>query len=353
MFTSERFQSIWGVSNTTERSEYASVIHTDDLLKRENAHKEALKTGHLDYECRLLKNKDLRWVKVRGIVLFDKKGDPYRLLGVIQDITEQKLFAEQLTKLVKERTAELENKNQELERSNSYLEEFAHAASHDLKEPIRKIQYFTERLKNQLSNHFNEDVRYTFDRIENANQRMKALIDDLLIYSHVSQKPLEKETVDINIKLIKVLEDLELDIQEKGAIIKTDKLPVVQGYKRQLQQLLQNLISNALKYCKPSVAPEIEITSQIVSGVDLNPVSTNVAENKYHLIEVKDNGIGFAQSDAEKIFQMFHRLHGKNEYQGTGVGLSIARKVVENHNGYIKADSAPGKGATFKIYLPV
>jgi light-regulated signal transduction histidine kinase (bacteriophytochrome) len=172
---------------------------------------------------------------------------------------------------------------------------------------------------------------------------MGNLIDDLLLYSHVSQRPPEMEKVDLNEKVQRVLEDLELDVQEKEAIISVGKLPVVQGYRRQLQQLFQNLISNALKYSKKDVAPRIVITAKEV-----------VEKGKsYHLVTVEDNGIGFEQEYADKIFQMFTRLHGKGEYSGTGVGLSIVKKVVENHNGFIRVESTPGEGSTFNVLLPV
>ena len=172
---------------------------------------------------------------------------------------------------------------------------------------------------------------------------MGNLIDDLLLYSHVSQRPHETEIINLKETVDRVLEDLELDIAEKNAIIAVGKLPEVQGYRRQLQQLFQNLMSNALKYGNIDVVPRIDISA------------TEITENgkAYNLLVVKDNGIGFEQKYADKIFQMFARLHGKAEYSGTGVGLSIVKKVVENHNGFIKVESTPGKGSMFMIGLPV
>ena len=181
---------------------------------------------------------------------------------------------------------------------------------------------------------------------------MGALIDDLLLYSHISQRPVEMEEVDLEQKLSKVLEDLELDIQEKNAIISIGALPKVKGYRRQLQQLFQNLVGNALKYSKPGVAPLITVHASIVPG-DEPSIGQNGSRTKYHLIEVTDNGIGFDPAESERIFQMFQRLHGNAEYRGTGVGLSIVKKVAENHNGKIEAEGRPGEGATFKVYLPV
>ena len=285
-----------------------------------------------------------RWIRVAGIPIYTPQGQPEKIVGITVDITEQKEFAEELGKQVRERTLELEEKNKELERSNANLEEFAYAASHDLKEPIRKIHYFTARLKDQLSGRLSAAESALFTPIERSTQRMNELIDDLLQYSHVSQRPHKKEMVDLNLKLKLILEDLEVDIREKNAVIHIGNLPWVNGYRRQLQQLFHNLITNALKYSKPDIPPQIVISSLLVPG-------SSTAE-AYHRIEFRDNGIGFEQEYAEKIFHMFTRLHGRNEYSGTGVGLSIAKKVVENHNGYISATGVTGEGAVFCIHLP-
>lgn len=245
---------------------------------------------------------------------------------------------------------ELEHTIKRLEQSNSYLEDFAHAASHDMKEPLRKIRTFTDRLKTVLSDRLSESEEALFSRIEVSAERMQLLVDDLLEFSHVSEKPKEMEMVDLDEKVGRVLVDLELAIEEKKAIIHIDKLPTVLGNRRHLQQLFQNLISNALKYSKPGVPPEISIKVNKVIG---HPrVSAAFSEDPYYLFEVQDNGIGFEQQYADHIFKMFQRLHGRTEYSGTGVGLSIVRKVVENHNGFIWAEGREGEGAKFSVVLP-
>ena len=216
------------------------------------------------------------------------------------------------------------------------------AASHDLKEPVRKIQVFTSHLKSHLSERLNDTEAKVLSRIENSTQRMGTLIDDLLVYSHVSQRPHEKQTVDLNEKLHRVLEDLELDIEEKKAIVDMAELPVIKGYGRQLQQLFQNLVSNSLKYSKEDLPPEIHISAE----------TAMVDDRQYHVIKVADNGIGFEKEYDQKIFQMFSRLHGRNEYSGTGVGLAIVKKVIENHAGLIQVESVPGEGSVFSVYLP-
>ena len=248
---------------------------------------------------------------------------------------------------------ELEMKVVELGRSNANLEEFAHAASHDMKEPLRKVRTFADRLKQSLAPKMDTTEANLFERIDMATERMQHLLDDLLEFSHVSECPPEAEAVDLNEKIKRVLTDLELPIEEKHAQITVDPLPTIQGYRRQLQQLFQNLISNALKYSKKEVPPKISIHSRLVKGNEAGVRLPAVQSGQsFWLIEVKDNGIGFEQQYAEKIFDMFQRLHGKMEYTGTGIGLAIARKVVENHNGRIWAKGQPGVGATFYVLLP-
>jgi signal transduction histidine kinase len=162
------------------------------------------------------------------------------------------------------------------------------------------------------------------------------------------------EDVSLEQKIALVLGDLEMEIQEKGAVIIVGSLPVIKGHKRQIQQIFQNLIGNALKYSRAGVIPEIYVSSKIVKGFDTSlNLSVDDPQKQFYLIEVKDNGIGFKQDDAERIFNVFTRLHGTTEYMGTGVGLTIVRKAIENHNGFITAESEPGKGATFKIFLPL
>jgi PAS domain S-box-containing protein len=345
-----------------QKEGWLQIVHPEEREENIKAWAHSIQTGEDFVFHHRFKNKEgeYRWQLSRAVPQKDSEGNIQLWIGTSTDIHEHKLFEEELNRQVQERTIELEeanqtlvNTNRELQRSNANLEEFAHAASHDLKEPIRKIHFFTDRLKNQLSERLNEEDNRILSRIENSSQRMASLIDDLLLYSHVSQRPLEMEKVDLNEKLRKVLDDLELDIQEKKAVIRLGDLPTVSGHRRQLQQLFQNLVSNALKYNKAGTPPEISITSSLVKGKDSGFAVSEKEQNKsYYYIEVSDKGIGFEQANAERIFQMFTRLHGNAEYRGTGVGLSIARKVVENHSGYIAAISRPGEGATFRILLP-
>jgi PAS domain S-box-containing protein len=301
-----------------------------------------------------------RWHAFKGNPRYLANGVFNGYVGVGLDIHEQKLAQEaleqseiQLQQKVAIRTSELERTVGELRRSNTNLEEFAYAASHDLKEPIRKIHFFSERLKHSLGARMNpEEVRY-FDRMESASKRMGSLIDDLLTYSQISLRPRVYDLVDMNQLIELVLEDLDLEIEDREATITVDKLFSMQGHQRQLQQAFQNLIGNSLKYSKPGIAPVISISYERLVGKETGlKLSQEEQEQVFYSIRVSDNGIGFEQAESERIFNVFTRLHGNTEYRGTGIGLSIVRKVIENHNGHIWANSEPGVGSTFHILLP-
>lgn len=342
------------------------LIHPEDRGRVEQAIQhtlvsEAVSRHDISYRVVNAGNGSIRHLRSFGRTLFHEGGKPYLIIGMIQDITPQMLQRRQLEqseaelqRRVLERTVELENLNRELQRSNKNLEEFAYAASHDMKEPIRKIRYFADRLGEGLHDKLDEQHLRLFSRMQLAADRMNTLIDDLLTYSHVSVGAEQPEPIDLNKKVQEVLHDLELEIEQKGARITVGVLPVIRGQRRQLQQLFQNLIGNALKYSKPGEAPEVEISSRVVVGNETGLSLTPEQEGRrYHLLAVKDNGIGFAGEDAERIFQVFTRLHGNAEYRGSGVGLAIVQRVVQNHQGFIWAESDLGKGATFKVLLPL
>ncbi len=362
---SERIRQWFGL--TQQNLELESIfqkIHPDDQERIVNVINNTMVSeqgSRHDVSYRIIQpDGTLKNFRSFGKTLFNAGGKPYVIIGTIQDITpearNQKKIEESEAKLqerVLQRTAELENLNEELKRSNANLEEFAYAASHDMKEPIRKIHYFADRLKGDLAGKLDEGQRRLFERMEQATKRMGILIDDLLLYSHISRGAALEEVVDLNQKVSAVLEDLELEIMQRHAEVNVGNLPLIKGHRRQLQQLFQNLVSNALKYSKPDVPPKISVTSKKIQGKDSGFHLTGEEGMKtFHLIEVSDNGIGFDTEDAERIFNVFTRLHGNAEYRGSGVGLSIVRKVVQNHHGYIKAEGRPGEGACFRILLP-
>jgi PAS domain S-box-containing protein len=338
----------------TEGEGWNSVFHPDDQQRAWKVWRQSLQTGEpyeIEYRCKR-HDGEYRWFLGRALPLKDEEGKITKWFGTCTDIDDQRRAAEIMEHKVEERTNELQKANQELSRSNQNLEEFAYAASHDLKEPMRKIQMFSGRLSDRLAERLDEEEKGYISRITRATDRMNTLIDDLLMYSHVSRGAVLEETIDLNQKVSRVLEDLEVEIEEQDAVITVDPLPTIKGHRRQVQQLFQNLIGNAVKYHKPGVPPAVHISCHKLESAETVPVATAKPLDQYYLIEIRDNGIGFGQEDAERIFNVFTRLHGNTEYKGTGVGLSIVRKVVENHGGYIWAESKPDGGSTFRILLP-
>ena len=262
------------------------------------------------------------------------------LLGATRDITEDY-----------EKTQLIEERNKELEKTVKELTEFNHVASHDLQEPLRKIQTFISRIEDKEVENLSENGKTYFERIKNAASRMRILIDDLLQYSRTSRTKNDFEKVDLNTTIENAIGELSETIKEKKAVVDFDKLPQVKGVVFQLNQLFINLVSNSLKYAKEDEIPSIKIQSKKTSG----KTDKNIPENDkrtFYKITITDNGIGFEQEFSEKIFNLFQRLHGKTDYPGTGVGLAICKKIVDNHKGYITAKSSLGNGAKFSIYLP-
>lgn len=355
LFNRQWYQYTGLPHDVTKGDGWSAVLHPDDLERTWQVWRHSLETGEpyeIEYRIRRYDG-TYKWFLGRALPLKDEAGKITKWFGTCTDVDDQRKAAEIMEQRIKERTDALHKSNQELHRSNQNLEEFAYAASHDLKEPMRKIQLFSGRLMDDLADRLNETERGYLNRIIKATDRMNTLIDDLLMYSHVNRGAELEEKVDLNQKIARVLEDLEVEIEEKGAVITVSQLPTIMGHRRQLQQLFQNLISNAIKYHKAGVQPQVQITAHRLSGNESLPVATDKPKDQYCLIEVVDNGIGFEQEHADRIFNVFTRLHGNAEYKGTGVGLSIARKVVENHGGYIWAEGNPGVGAKFSLLLPV
>jgi PAS domain S-box-containing protein len=336
MITSDRFNAIWGIQHSMHRSRIVERIHPDDRERRLKAHRDSLKNGFIDYEARVIwEDQSEHWVRVKGKVIYDDQQKPITLLGVIQDISEQKQFAELLTRQVKERTLELQ-------RSNDDLMQFAHVISHDLKEPVRKVKVFSNRIREELEPLIPEKAISYLIRIQNASDRMYAMIEGVLNYATVSSAEEAVEAVDLNETIKTIQGDLEMPIQQKNASIEYGELPVIRGAAILIYQLFYNLINNSLKFCRKEVAPVITIYSTMVREGGKDFVN----------IEVKDNGIGFDQGQAVNIFNSFSRLNSKDKFEGTGLGLSLSKKIVERHGGSIYASGVPGEGATITIKLP-
>ncbi len=244
----------------------------------------------------------------------------------------------------KEMELELKKRAEALASSNKELEQFAFVASHDLSEPLDKIVAFGKLLEEELSDALNEESREYLDYMCDASKRMQELIASLLDLSLVTTKGKPPRHVDLNDVMEDILSDYKLRIEDAGAEIKVDKLPCVLADKVQIRQLFQNLIGNALKYCRNHVPPIVTISAQIMDAG-----CHKASGRRYWQIEVTDNGVGFEEQYADRIFGIFQRLHGKADYEGTGVGLAICKKIVDRHNGLITAKSVPGQGATFIV----
>ncbi|MES2138529.1 MAG: CheR family methyltransferase [Bacteroidota bacterium] len=264
-----------------------------------------------------------------------------------------------LEKAVKERTKQieevslaLENKNHELESINKKLTSFTYISSHDLQEPLRKIQLLASHILEKEAQNLSEKGKDYFNRMQLAAKRMQTLIEDLLAYSHADSKKIIFEKTNINEIVKEIKDEFKEEFQAKGVKIQADKLPVLNVIRFQFHQLMHNLISNALKFSDPNKPLQITINSEIATGNKFKDEHLS-PKKKYCHISISDNGIGFDPQFNDRIFEVFQRLHGKDEYKGTGIGLAICKKIVENHHGFITANGELKKGATFNIYLPI
>lgn len=485
MITDKRFKEIWDFDHDAPRQEYAAAIHPDDKSIREQAHKNSLITGQLDYQARIIwKDKSVHWVRVTGAVIYDEQNNPAKLIGVVQDVTNiilsqkkieesernlrnmilqapvamgifrgenfvteianntmfdlmgvpngeaiighpvfeklpeakeqgleqllinvlttgerytanerlvylprngkiepvyvnfvyeplnsvdgkvsgilavaidvttQVIARQKIEEVVTERTKELVKANESLEKMNKELQSFAYISSHDLQEPLRKIQIFATQIVEKESGNLSEKGKDRFKRMQNAAERMQLLIEDLLIYSRTNNSEKKFETVSLITLIEEVKEDLQEEIQIKKGVIETKVNCVLKIIPFQFRQLLQNLLSNSLKFTRDNKPPNIKITCKKARGADLKYEKLVPDEDYFH-IQVSDNGIGFESQYREKIFEVFQRLHTTETYPGTGIGLAIVKKIVENHYGEIKATGSPNDGATFDIYIPV
>ncbi len=316
---------------------FQSLIHPDDLEQVNASAEETIQTGRLvEKPYRIINNKgEIRTLRSSG-GFTGEKSNPI-LIGTVQDITKDLRDAEIL-----------KAKNIELEHANAELNSFTYIASHDLQEPLRKIKVFSNLILE--SGELSDSTKGFFKRITDASERMRNLIISLLDFSRVNKTDLVFEACDLNKIIEESKNDLHLSIEGKKVIIDYENLPTIQGLPSQLGQLFTNLLDNAIKYSRTGVTPHIEITATTVdkSAID-HPAATHKA---YHVIKISDNGIGFDNEYASVIFDIFQRLHNKNDYSGTGIGLAIVKKIVTNHKGFILADGNKNLGSIFTIYIP-
>ena len=317
-----------------------TFLHPNDIEKVKTSFKEAKrKKSKTDQVFRVYtKSNELKYMNTIG-ECYQKEGNWY-MVGVIRDVTTQ-IEAESV----------LQIKNAELKRTNADLEAFNRVASHDLQEPLRKIQMFVSRLHDEEEGRLNSRSQGYLDKIKYSSDRMRNLISNLLSYSKIDEVNEQPKRVDLNDVLNNVLEDLGERINELNAEIVTQNLPVVNGIQFQLEQLFANLIGNSLKYIREGVQPQIKIVSSVITGKN-DSLETLLPNINYVKLQFIDNGIGFEKKYQEKIFEIFQRLHGKTEFTGTGLGLSICKKIVQSHNGVIHAEGEINKGAEFTVYLP-
>jgi len=332
---------------------FLEAIHPDDLAPLMEKNKAALEQANLavppdgnemvvEFKYRMRhRDGNYRWFHTFGTI-FDRndQGKIEHVLNVSIDITSQELAEQQL-----------QQRNIQLQQSNTSLEEYAYVASHDLKEPLRKITTFSDRLLAMNNEPLSESARTYLRKIMESSRRMQTMISDLLAVSVISgNKAFEKHSLQHIVD--EVVQTLEYKIEEKGAVVTTDGLPEARVVPSQFRQLFQNLIGNSLKFTREGVTPVISISHKFLEPAAVRDLELAKAA-RYLCVEVKDNGIGFDNQYSNKIFAIFQRLHGKTEYEGTGIGLAICRKIAENHGGIITANGTNNQGSTFTIIFPL
>lgn len=280
--------------------------------------------------------------------LIDEDGSISGIMILGDDVSPQVLARKKIEENEENLEKQVAQRTGELLKANKELESFNYVASHDLQEPLRKIQTFINLVEKNKDNPVATE-KY-FQKINQSTQRMRDLIQSILVYSRLSKTGEELVDTDLNKILGDVTSDLELLMEEKGATIQSDPLPVIKANALQMHQLFSNLISNSIKFSRQS--PMIRIQAQVVAGKEMNLADKINPQQQYLRLTFRDNGIGFEPRFKEQIFNLFQRLHGKDEFSGTGIGLSIVKKIVEQHNGFIEADSQPGEGAVFNIWIP-
>lgn len=354
-YYNKRWYEYTGLSYDGTKGEgWNSVLHPDDREMAWKVWNQSLQTGEpYEIEYRFRRHDgEYHWFLGRALPLRDENGEIRKWFGTCTDIHEQKLANTILEQKVNERTKELKEMNQELEESNNDLLQYASVASHDLKEPLRKTVIFGTLLKENHEHELSEKARSYVNKIIVSSDRMTRLVSDLLTYTRLSSSGAPQfQKTNLNDLVQDVLNDLEILIEEKKASFEVHGLPEAEIIPSEMRQVFQNIISNALKFTRENVEPYIRITGVRIS----EPAMLDAYDQNgpFCRITIQDNGIGFSNSYAEKIFGMFQRLHARERFDGTGIGLAIAKKVIAKHNGTIMATGESGKGATFTIVLPL
>ena len=331
---------------TVNLDSVAQSTHLDDLPILQRAIARVLQGDDLEIEYRRYDKAGREiFIHTIGRIIRNEAGEPIGVFGIDLNITKRKHQENELRRL----NDVLELKNRELEQRNAELNSFSYVASHDLQEPLRKIQSFNSLILERESDCLTESAKDYFGRSMAAAGRMQELIKDLIDYSRVNAANWAFESIDLNQLLDEVKHDLNELITGKEAVIHTSTLPTTPVIEFMFRQLLQNLISNSLKYHRPGVSPVIRVNYQRIEPDYAIPKSSDLM----HQLTVSDNGIGFDPAYSQRIFQLFQRLHGRSQYTGTGIGLAICHRIMQNHNGTILAEAVPNQGATFTMRWPV
>lgn len=335
--TCGNFNAIWSVDSEITNEKLIARLHPEDLAVREKAHQQAQKTGIISYEARIInEDQSIRWAKINGKIIKDVKGSPSIIIGIIQDISEQRQFEQELKKQVAEHT-------RELRRSNDDLLHFASVVSHDLKEPVRKIMIFNAFLRSDLESNSRQSAEKYLDKVDQSALRMHTIIEGILDYSTIDKTTQPVQRIDLNEIIENIKTDLELIIKEKEAILIVSELAQIEGAPILILQLFYNIVHNALKFSKADQPPQVIISSALVE----------IQGSDFIRISFKDNGIGLDSSHFQSIFKAFERLHSKDAFEGNGLGLALCRKIVKRHNGTIEASGDKNNGAEFIVTLPL
>ena len=336
------------------KDSWKEAIHPEDLHTYESIYDSSFiqrETFQVEYRLRR-HDGEYRWMLDIAKPSYSPLNVFLGYIGSSTELHDKKLLQDELENRVVQRTVELENMNQELQRSNGELQQFAYVASHDLQEPLRKIMTFSDRLE-PLKGPLPEQAKIYLSKINESSRRMTRLIDDLLDYSRISRSEGKFVKTDLNKIVEEVMLDFDIVMNQKKAKVKIDKLPILSAIPLQMEQLFHNLISNAFKFTREEAVPEITIACRHLDRQEVNRRRTLSKENNYVEILVKDNGIGFPPEFADQIFIIFQRLNDKKLYPGTGIGLALCSKIVANHGGEIYATAKENEGAEFYVILPV
>ena len=339
------------------------IMTSEDQERFTKALDDAREAGTFDMEYRVYADKE-RVLHAHGKTFYNDKHEAYKIIGTAQDVTTQRTLQQSLEQEVLLRTEELQSVNEELGaaneelndtnkqllHSNEELAQYAYVASHDLQEPLRKIRLFSGMLENQAS--LPAENKPMVSKIAQSAERMSLLIRDLLDFSRLLKSDAHMQPVDLSAILQAVISDFELTIEEKQATVRIGRLPVIEAVALQMNQLFYNLLSNALKFTRPDIAPEIVIDTQVLTPEEVKQyISGPLLHRNYYRISFSDNGIGFETKYAEQIFEVFKRLHGRHVYPGSGIGLALCKRIVMNHNGHVYVQSEENRGTAFYIIL--